>query len=278
MKPRSVAEAHAGFIGDHRGVDHRVGAGVDEDGRAGEHLVGTQHVDEVWLGGVRELAGVAVGADGGGGEFVVGVAGVVDVVAVAGLGDDEGLGRAVDRGRIGHQGDLDAQAVRADVDRAIGGCPTELAVVGGAGGDYLVELGAVGRVAVEIDADARLVGIPVRIPADRAGLVALPVGVEVGEPQGEVGARGGGLGAFGRGVAVRALVRRDESASRGQTRRRGSCRWACPPWREASKRNFTLRAPVGMFLRPPISSHRSEVLGRRRGAERRSRCRWRRGK
>ena len=90
-------DADARVVGEHDEVAQgEVGAVVDVDGVAGVKVVLLEQRVEAGHGFIGGFAGVGVVADGGG-EGVAGGGGVVDVVVVAGVGDQEGVVAGVGR-------------------------------------------------------------------------------------------------------------------------------------------------------------------------------------
>ena len=206
-EPAVDAETHARAAGHDRGVDHRIEPGVDVQDRSAGELVGPEDIDRVRLRGIGRLAGVPVVPDRPRRVFIVRVARVIDVIGVAGLGNRERLGAPVEDGRIADKGDLDPEPLGTEVDAAGGRDPAVLAIIGGGRCDGGEQGRPVHRVvAVEVDPHVRLGDVIVGFPADEAGFVAFPVGVEVREPERDPGA--GRLGGLGSRVAIGPLVGR----------------------------------------------------------------------
>ena len=191
--------------GDDR-VNQRIDARVHVQHRAARQLVDAQHVHRIRLRRSRQLAGVAIRADRRRRVFVRSIAQVIHPIRVATLRHRELLDTAIHHRVVRRERHLDAQPVGAEADATSGRNPVELAVIRRGCRDGQQQRRAMHRIVlIQINADILLRDVVIGFPADEAGFVAFPVGVEIREAHVEMHARR--LRVLGHGVAKRALVR-----------------------------------------------------------------------
>ena len=155
------------------GIEHGIVAGSDVDRVRRRDRVDANDIVDERLGCVRQLASIAVAARRGG------AVAIVDEEVRRVLGHREGFGAAIDGDRVAHELDLNAQALRAEVNAAIGGNPHELAVVRRGRCDRRDERRTVGAILVKVDADVAVGRVAVRFPADGMRCAAFPIRVEI---------------------------------------------------------------------------------------------------